>query len=77
MRMLKLLGDQVDNRRGEREMNVETVSSQGLPPESRGSTQAAEQIVIELKEIKDILYLGMKGKPSLTGFEQHRVDTFA
>lgn len=58
-------------------MNIENIPSQGLPPESRISPQATEQSLIELKEIKSILYLGMKGKLALTGFERHRVDTFA
>ena len=58
-------------------MNVENVSSQVLPPETRTTTQAIDQSIIALKEIKSILYLGMKGKLALTGFEQHRVDTFA
>ena len=61
----------------EKEMNIENISSQVLPPETRISTQMADQSVIELKEIKTILYLGMKGKLALTGFERHRVDTFA
>jgi hypothetical protein len=58
-------------------MNVETVSSQVLPPETRIAQQATEPTIIDLKEIKSILYLGMKGKLALTGFERHRVDTFA
>jgi hypothetical protein len=61
----------------EKEMNIESVSSQVLPPETRTSTQVADQSVIELKEIKSILYLGLRGKLALMGFEQHRVDTFA
>ena len=58
-------------------MNVETVASQVLPPETRNLPQTTDQSVIALKDIKSILYLGMKGKLALTGFEQHRVDTFA
>ena len=58
-------------------MNVETVASQILPPETRNLPQTIDQSVIALKDIKSILYLGMKGKLALTGFEQHRVDTFA
>jgi hypothetical protein len=58
-------------------MNVESVSSQVLPPETRSSPQAGKQSIIDLNEIKIILYLGMKGKVALPGFEGHRVDTFA
>jgi hypothetical protein len=58
-------------------MNIEYISSQVLPPESRIVTPATQQSVIDLNEIKSILYLGMKGKLALTGFERHRVDTFA
>jgi len=58
-------------------MNIESISSQVLPPETRISTQGTDHSIIELKDIKSILYLGMKGKLALTGFEQHRVDTFA
>lgn len=58
-------------------MNIENISSQVLPPETRVSSQGTDHGIIELKEIKTILYLGMKGKLALTGFERHRVDTFA
>jgi len=58
-------------------MNVESVSSQVLPPETRSMPPAGRQSVIDLNEIKIILYLGMKGKLALPGFEGHRVDTFA
>ena len=58
-------------------MNVENVSSQVLPPETRISAQGTDHSIIELKDIKSILYLGMKGKLAPTGFERHRVDTFA
>ncbi|MBN1834214.1 MAG: hypothetical protein JW820_00110 [Spirochaetales bacterium] len=61
----------------EKEMNIENISSQGLPPETRTSTPVNHQSLIELKEIQTILYLGMKGKLALTGLERHRVDTFA
>lgn len=58
-------------------MNIESVSSQVLPPETRPVPPEGAQSVIDLNEIKSILYLGMKGKLALTGFERHRVDTFA
>jgi hypothetical protein len=58
-------------------MNIENISSQVLPPETRILPPATHQSVINLNEIKGILYLGMKGKLALIGFERHRVDTFA
>jgi hypothetical protein len=58
-------------------MNVENISSQVPPPESRTMPPVSPQSVIELNEIKSILYLGIKGKLALAGFERHQVDTFA
>jgi hypothetical protein len=35
------------------------------------------QEVIDLRQIKSILYLGVKGKITVPNGETHRVDTFA
>lgn len=58
-------------------MNIESVPVSVLPPETRTPPHGAEQRLIELKDIKSILYLGMKGKLALAALERHRVDTFA
>lgn len=58
-------------------MNIETISSVKLPPDSRGSPVSLEPQVINLDEIKTILYLGVKGRIYASGAESHRVDTFA
>jgi hypothetical protein len=58
-------------------MNVEHISTATTLPDARAAGEAAEQTVINLQEIKSILYLGVKGKIHLPAAESHRVDTFA
>lgn len=52
-----------------------------MSPESRhpAAAVAAEgaAAVINLREIKSILYLGVRGKVPLPASESHRVDTYA
>ena len=56
-------------------MNVESVSSNQPPGEIR--IQAGAQEVIDLRQIKSILFLGVKGKITVPNNETHRIDTFA
>jgi len=56
-------------------MSVESISSNQLSPEMR--IQPGGQEVIDLRQIKSILYLGVKGKITVPNGETHRVDTFA
>ena len=56
-------------------MSVESISSNQIPPEMR--IQPGGQEVIDLRQIKTILYLGVKGKINIPNGETHRVDTFA
>jgi len=56
-------------------MNVESISSSQQSPEMR--IQPGGQEVIDLRQIKSILYLGVKGKITVPKGETHRVDTFA
>jgi hypothetical protein len=56
-------------------MNVESVSSNQPSPETR--VQPGGQEVIDLQQIKSILYLGVKGKITVPTGETHRIDTFA
>ena len=56
-------------------MSVESISSNQTPPDSR--VQPGGQEVIDLRQIKSILYLGVKGKITVPNGETHRIDTFA
>jgi hypothetical protein len=58
-------------------MNVETISSMKPPPDSKAAVEPVERPVINLDEIKSIVYLGIKGQIEPGGVESHRVDTFA
>ena len=56
-------------------MSVESISSNQTSPEMR--IPPGGQEVIDLRQIKSILYLGVKGKITVPNSETHRVDTFA
>jgi hypothetical protein len=56
-------------------MNIESISSNQPPPDSH--LPLGGQEVIDLRRIKSILYLGVKGKITVPTGETHRVDTFA
>ena len=56
-------------------MSIEGISSNQPPPETR--SQSGGQEVIDLRQIKSILYLGVKGKITVPNSETHHVDTFA
>lgn len=58
-------------------MNIDTVSSMKHPPDSRPAVEPVMPPVINLDEIKSIIYLGVKGRIEPAGAENHRVDTFA
>ena len=58
-------------------MNIEHISSAQTAPETRNSPDSGVQAVIDLQQIKSILYLGVKGKITDLGSEPHCVDTFA
>ena len=55
-------------------MNIEHISSNQPSPETH--PQGGGQEVIDLRQIKSILYLGVKGKLTVAAGETHRVDTF-
>jgi hypothetical protein len=57
-------------------MNVESVSSNQPSPDTRLQSGNGQE-VIDLQQIKSILYLGVKGKITVPAGETHRVDTFA
>jgi hypothetical protein len=56
-------------------MSVESISSNQTSPDIR--VQPGGQEVIDLRQIKSILYLGVKGKITVPNGEPHRIDTFA
>jgi hypothetical protein len=56
-------------------MSVESISTSQTSPELH--IQLGGQEVIDLRQIKSILYLGVKGKVTAPSGESHRVDTFA
>jgi hypothetical protein len=58
-------------------MNIDTISSMKPPSDSRLAVEAVAAPVIQLDEIKSIIYLGVKGQIEPAGTENHRVDTFA
>ncbi len=58
-------------------MNIEHISSNQPSPETRPQGAGSGQEVIDLRQIKSILYLGVKGKLTLPAGETHHVDTFA
>jgi len=57
-------------------MSVESISSNQQPSEMP-IQPAGGQEVIDLRQIKSILYLGVKGKIKIPNGETHRIDTFA
>ena len=57
-------------------MSVESISYNQQPSEMQ-IQPAGGQEVIDLRQIKSILYLGVKGKISVSNGETHRIDTFA
>jgi len=75
--------EQVDTRIGlhesawSTEMNIEHISSNQPSPETHPQGAGGEQEVIDLRQIKSILFLGVKGKLTVPAGETHRVDTFA
>lgn len=58
-------------------MNIEHISSNQPFPETHPQGAGGEQEVIDLRQIKSILFLGVKGKLTVPAGETHRVDTFA
>jgi len=48
-----------------------------IPSVQKSSAAVAQLSVIQLKQIKSILYLGMKGDLHIDQFEPHNIDTFA
>ena len=58
-------------------MNIEHISSNQPSPETRPQGASGGQEVIDLQQIKSIIYLGVKGKITAPAGETHRVDTFA
>jgi len=58
-------------------MNIEHISSNQPSPETRPQGASGGQEVIDLQQIKSIIYLGVKGKFTVPAGETHRVDTFA
>lgn len=74
--------EQVDTRIGlhesawSTEMNIEHISSNQPSPETHPQGAGGGQEVIDLRQIKSILYLGVKGKLTVPAGETHRVDTF-
>ena len=58
-------------------MNVDSIASTQPSPETRIQLAGGGQEVIDLQQIKSILYLGVKGKITAAAGEPHRVDTFA
>ncbi len=57
-------------------MSVESISSNQQSSEMP-IQPAGGQEVIDLRQIKSILYLGVKGKIKIPNGETHRIDTFA
>jgi hypothetical protein len=58
-------------------MSVESISSNQPHPDSPIQPGNGAQEVIDLRQIKSILYLGVKGKITVPNGETHRIDTFA
>jgi hypothetical protein len=60
-------------------MSVDQLPIAPMSSETRypAGVAAGGQAVINLQEIKSILYLGVKGKVPLPASESHRVDTYA
>jgi hypothetical protein len=58
-------------------MNVESIASTQPSLQTRIQLAGGGQEVIDLQQIKSILYLGVKGKITAAAGEPHRVDTFA
>lgn len=48
-----------------------------IPSIQTSNETAAQLSVIQLKQIKSILYLGMKGDLTVEQLEPHNIDTFA
>ena len=57
-------------------MSVENISSNQQTSEVRIQPGGGQE-VIDLRQIKSILYLGVKGRIKVTNGETHRIDTFA
>jgi len=57
-------------------MNIEHISSNQPPPEVQPQGSGGGEEVIDLRQIKSILYLGVKGKLAVPAGETHRIDTF-
>jgi hypothetical protein len=58
-------------------MSVESISSNQPHPDIPIQPGNGAQEVIDLRQIKSILYLGVKGKITVPNGETHRIDTFA
>ena len=58
-------------------MSVESISSNQPHPDIPIQPGNGVQEVIDLRQIKSILYLGVKGKITVATGETHRIDTFA
>ena len=55
-------------------MNIESIPLLQIPTVTH---KLHEDALIKLEEIKSILYLGVKGRINIEGFETHQIDTFA
>ena len=58
-------------------MSVESISSNQPHPDIPIQSENGAQEVIDLRQIKSILYLGVKGKITVPNGETHHIDTFA
>ncbi len=58
-------------------MNVSTVPAVAVAHDQIGPPESRKSNVIDLAQIKSILYLGLRGKVSSVSDGQHRVDTYA
>ncbi len=58
-------------------MSVESILSNQTSPDIRTQLAGGAQEVIDLRQIKSILYLGVKGNVAVPNGETHRIDTFA
>lgn len=48
-----------------------------IPSVQRSNETVVQPMVIQLNQIKSILYLGMKGDLNIDQLEPHNIDTFA
>jgi hypothetical protein len=58
-------------------MSIESISSNQPTHDMLTQPAGGTQEVIDLRQIKTILYLGVKGKINVPSGETHRIDTFA